>query len=114
MFLTLDTDTLAQTMGTGFAVASLAGGEVARTEFYNEVYLPLLIAMQVTNFPEHPFGYSDTLKFSSDAARAEQAYISDALECGRSTVHTAAYHECVEAETGKSCQHPACLASEVE
>lgn len=86
MFITLDTDKLAQVMGDGFAIAALAGGENARTEFYNEVYTPLVLAMQETNSPEHPFGDSDTLKFSFDSARAEQAYLTAALECGRSTV----------------------------
>lgn len=86
MQITLDTDTLAQIIGDGFAVAALTGGEIARTEFYNEVYISLSLAMQATNSPEHPFGDSDVLKFSFDAARAEQAYISAALECGRATV----------------------------
>lgn len=68
---------LARTMGDGFAIALLAGGEVARTEFYNECYIALALALKADN-PAF-----DELRFSYAAATAETSFLAAARECGR-------------------------------
>lgn len=64
-------------MGDGLAIAHLAGEEPARTEFYNEVYTPLVLMLREDN-PRF-----DMTRFSYAASQAEAAYLQAAKECGR-------------------------------
>jgi hypothetical protein len=69
---------LAKAMGDGLAISYLAGGETARTEFYNEVYTPLVLVCKRDN------SSFDMTRFSWAAGQAEQAYLDGAKEAGRS------------------------------
>jgi hypothetical protein len=71
---------LARLMGDGLAIAALAGGESARTEFYNEVYTSCTLWLQADN-PRF-----DMMRFSFATATAEHAYADAARECGRVAV----------------------------
>jgi hypothetical protein len=68
---------LARLMGDGLAISLLAGGETARTEFYNEVYTSLVLTLAEDN------DRFDTTRFSYATATAEQDYLAAAKECGR-------------------------------
>jgi hypothetical protein len=70
---------LAQVMGDALAITYLAGGESARTEHYNECYLPLALALKAAN-PAF-----DELRFSAATNKAEVKHLVAARKCGRKT-----------------------------
>lgn len=65
---------LARMMGDGLAIVALSGGEQARSEFYSEMYCPLVSMLAADNprFDRSRFGFA-----------VEQAYAEAARECGR-------------------------------